>query len=85
MVEIGQTLGVDDMTWAVIAAVLAAIIGAFMRGRSSGRDTVVAEQARQKEVTREEFQKIDDQRPDLDGALGRLRKRSGSDGQPPAK
>lgn len=39
MVEARQTLGMDDMTWAIIAAVLAAVIGAFMRGRSSGRDT----------------------------------------------
>lgn len=73
------------MTWllgklkvylAAAGAVLVALLYAYSRGKTSGvRDAHVQTQ-KQTEKVREEHDKIDAQRPDFDGAVSRLRKRS---------
>lgn len=70
----------------LVLAVLGAVAAAFRKGKSAGRADVAQEEAKANDQTRKEFDRIDRAPPDLDGALGRLRKRStGSDSKPSAK
>lgn len=60
-----------------IGAAVAAVLFAFLKGKSAGRDSVAAEQARKDDATRKEFDRIDSAAPDLDSSLDRLRDRAG--------
>lgn len=59
-----------------IVAVIAAIAGAFVKGKQSGVNSVVVKQTRINDETRAKFDAIEASKPDLDSALDRLRKRS---------
>jgi len=61
---------------AVAGAVLLAIGIAFLKGRAAGKAVVADTITRQTQKINEKFRDIDSQRPDFDGALGRLRDRS---------
>lgn len=68
-----------------IIAVLGGIIAAFLKGRQTGKEAVDAKQQKADAYVQAEFQRIDSARPDLDGALGRLRKRAAPDGDAKTK
>lgn len=59
-----------------IVAVIVAIGGAFLKGKQSGVNSVVVKQLKVNNETQAKFDKIDASKPDLDGALDRLRDRS---------
>ena len=65
--------------WALLAAVggvIATIATAWIKGRRAGRDAVIVEQAKKDERTREQFDRIDRQSPDVDVSVDRLRQRA---------
>lgn len=65
--------------YAIIAGVIACIGALFVmirKARQAGRNEVIADQQKQKEKQRAEFDKIDAGAPDLDASLDRLSKRA---------
>lgn len=74
--------------WAILAAVggvTATIAAAWIKGRAAGRDAVIVEQAKKDERTREQFDRIDRQSPDVDASLERLRQRAAKPRDPDIK
>ena len=61
----------------VLAALLTALGTAFLRGRKAGQQAARERIVKDNAKLQEKFNEIDSERPDLDGALGRLRARSG--------
>lgn len=70
---------------AAVGGVIATIATAWIKGRAAGRDAVIVEQAKKDERTREQFDRIDRQSPDVDASLDRLRKRAAKSRDPDAK
>lgn len=65
--------------WAILLAVagaLGTVAMAWFKGRRAGRDAVIVEQAKKDERTREQFDRIDRQSPDVDVSVDRLRQRA---------
>ncbi len=65
---------------AIVASVLAALFGGYFKGRQHGKEDAAAKQQKANADVQRKFDEIDAGRPDLDGALGRLRQRAGDDG-----
>lgn len=61
---------------ATAGVIIAAVAYAFLKGRASGVKSSTDSIAKQTQKVNEKFQEIDSQRPDFDGAIGRLRQRS---------
>lgn len=62
--------------FAAVGGVIVSIAAAFFKGRSTGRESAIAEGAKKDAQLRMEFDKIDGERPDFDSAVDSLRKRS---------
>ena len=74
--------------WAILVAVagaLGTVAMAWFKGRRAGRDAVIVEQAKKDERTREQFDRIDRQSPDVDVSVDRLRQRAAKSRGPDAK
>lgn len=74
--------------WAILVAVVGAlgtVAMAWIKGRAAGRDAIIVEQAKKDERTREQFDRIDRQSPDVDVSVDRLRQRAAKSRGPDAK
>lgn len=63
-----------------VGGALATMATVWLKGRAAGRDAVIVEQAKKDERTREHFDRIDRQSPDVDASIERLRKRAAKPG-----
>ena len=70
---------------AAVGGVIATVAAAWIKGRAAGRDAVIVEQAKKDERTREQFERIDRQSPDVDASLERLRQRAAKSRGPDIK
>jgi hypothetical protein len=61
---------------AILGAVIVAMLYAYSRGRRGGITDAHKETQKQTDKVTEKWREIDSRKPDLDGALGKLRDRS---------
>lgn len=62
---------------AAIGAALAFVAAVFIKGRRAGIDSAAAKQGKRNDAIQKQFDAIDAGKPDLDGAVKRLRDRAG--------
>lgn len=79
LVAAGQALGLEDMSLTALliaaGAAIAAMVAAYFKGTSAGRNSEKVKRIEADANTRREYDKIDAAAPDLDAAVDRLRRR----------
>lgn len=59
-----------------IVAVIVALAGTYIKGKSAGKNEAENKTRKANEATQREFDKIDNQTPNIDASIDRLRDRS---------
>lgn len=70
---------------ALIATALAGVIGAYLKGKSSGKTEARTKQLEVNANVQAEHERIDRAAPDLDASISRLRKRAAADSRTETK